>query len=169
MSQQVPTSVARPARSRRRSGANSVVRPTMTRRQAEQARRRRDRAILYLWRDGWTGKRIAAHLRITPAIVGNVTHKHDAARRERTSSNNKRAARALWEAYRVYFWRVMDTLFQQADAYVGACPPFVTIPKPADEFQRKQITQTIEWWARQAFNLRAIEIRIEQGQGHTDP
>ena len=151
----------------RRSRAAPTVHRTTSRGQVERERRRRDRAILQLWRDGWTGKRIAAHLDITPAIVGNVTHKHGATRHARTSPSNGRtgAPAASWEAYRVYFWRVMDGLFRQADEHGGRPPPFVTIPEPADENQREQITQTIEWWARQAFNLPTIEIRIEQSQG----
>jgi hypothetical protein len=137
----------------------------------ERDRRRRDRAILQLWRDGWTGKKIAAHLDITPAIVGNVTHKHGATRHARTRPADGRAGApdAAWELYRVYFWRVMDGLFRQADERGGTCPPFITIPEPADKYQREQITQTIAWWARQAFNLPAIEIRIEHGQGRADP
>ena len=155
----------------RRSRVAPIVRRTTSRGQVERERRRRDRAILQLWRDGWTGKRIAAHLLITPAIVGNVTRKNGAARRVQTPSNYRRAGAhdAAWEAYRVYFWRVMDRVFLQADEHSGAPPPFVTIPEPADEFQREHITQTIEWGARQALNLSAIEIRIEQGQGRTDP
>jgi hypothetical protein len=74
----------------------------------------------------------------------------------------------MWESYRVYFWRVMDALFRQADEYDGTCPPFVTIPEPADEFQREQITQTIEWSARQAFNPNTIAIRFEQRAGCAD-
>jgi hypothetical protein len=154
----------------RRSRAVPIAHRTTSRGQVERERRRRDRAILQLWRDGWTGKKIAAHLGITPAIVGNVTHKHGAARHARTSPSNgrTRAPAAAWESYRVYFWRVMDGLFRQADERGGRPPPFVTIPEPADEFQREQITQTIEWWARQAFDLSAIEIRIAQGQRRTD-
>jgi hypothetical protein len=68
-----PTREKRPPM--RRSRAAAIVRPTRSRGQMERERRRRNRAILQLWRDGWTGKRIAARLDITPAIVGNVTHK----------------------------------------------------------------------------------------------
>jgi hypothetical protein len=74
----------------------------------------------------------------------------------------------MWESYRVYFWRVMDALFRKADEYEGTCPPFVTIPQPADEYQRELITQTIEWWARRAFNVPTIVIRFEC-LGRTDP
>ena len=110
---------------------------------------------------------IAAHLKITRAIVGNVTHKHGAMRHARIPPSNGRvgALDAAWEQYRAYFWRVMDSLFQQVDERGGECPPFITIPEPADEFQRERITETIEWWARQAFNLPTIEIRTDQGQG----
>jgi len=62
----------------------------------------------------------------------------------------------------------MDGLFRQADEHGGTCPPFITIPEPADEYQREQITQTIAWWARQAFNLPVIEVRIEQGHRRAD-
>lgn len=138
----------------RRSGATSG-------RRAERNRQRRDRAILRLWRSGWTGKRIAAHLHITPTIVGNVTHKHGATRGARVSPRQGGARDAAWESYRVYFWRVMDSLFRQVDAHGGTCPPYITIPKPADEFQRGHVMQTIDWWARQAFDLPTIEVRTE--------
>jgi hypothetical protein len=132
-----------------------------------RSRRRRDRAILQLWRDGWTANKIATHLDITPAIVGNVVHEHRAARNSRTSPGNGdtiASGDAREEAYRPYFWRVMDGLFRQVDERGGTCPPFITIPEPADDYQREHITQTIKWWARQAFNLPTIEIRIDQGR-----
>ena len=145
----------------------AIVYRSPSHRPAERQRRRRDRAILQLWRDGWTGKKIAAHLDITPAIVGSVVRKHGATRHTRHSrANGPGAARVeAWEAYRVFFWRVMDGLFRQVDDHGGACPRFITIPEPADNSQREQITQTIEWWARQAFNLPTIEIHIDQVRG----
>jgi hypothetical protein len=54
--------------------------PPTSRGQVERERRRCDRAIPQLWRDGWAGKKIAAHAEITPPIDENVTHKHDAKR-----------------------------------------------------------------------------------------
>jgi len=89
----------------RRPRAAAIVPRTTSRGQVERERRRRDRAILQLWRDGWTGKKIAAHLDITPAIIGNVTHKHGATRHARTSPSNgcTDAPAAAWESYRVYF------------------------------------------------------------------
>jgi hypothetical protein len=136
-------------------------------RRAQRDRRRRDRAILQLWRDGWTAKKIAARLDITPAIVGNVVHERGATRNTRTSPSNGCVAapdKAREDAYRPYFWRVMDGVFRQVDEGGGTCPSFITIPEPADDYQREHITQTIEWWARQAFNLPTIEIRTDQGQ-----
>lgn len=56
-------------------------RGTPSRSRVQKDRQRRDRAILQLWRDGWTGKKIATHLAITPAIVGNVVHRRGATRR----------------------------------------------------------------------------------------
>jgi hypothetical protein len=149
-----------------RRSSSPIVHRTTSRRHAERDRRRRDRAIVQLWRDGWAGKKIAAHLDITPAIVGNVVHKSGATRHTRISPSNGRvvAPDQAWDAYRVYFWRVMDGLCRQVDEHGGTCPPFITIPEPADEFQREHITQTVEWWARQAFNLPTIEIRTDQGQ-----
>jgi hypothetical protein len=131
-----------------------------------RSRRRRDRAILQLWRDGWTANKIATHLGITPAIVGNVVHERGAGRNTRPSPSDGSVVSPdeVEEAYRPYFWRVMDGLFRQVDERGGTCPPFITIPEPADDYQREHITQTIEWWARQAFNLPTIEIRTYQGQ-----
>ena len=113
---------------------------------------------------------IAAHLKITREIVGNVTHKRGAVRHARIPPGNGRVAApdAAWEPYRAYFWCVMDSLFRQVDEHGGKCPPFITIPEPANEFQREHITQAIEWWARQAFNLPTIEIRNHEDQGRTD-
>jgi len=139
---------------------------TASPRRATSARRRRDRAIVQLWRNGWTAKRIATHLDITQAIVGNVVHQNGAARNTRPAPGNTDVVAAVeaQEAYRAYFWRVMHDLYRQVDASGGACPRFVTIPKPADDYQRDQITETIEWWARQAFGLSTIEIRTDQRQ-----
>jgi hypothetical protein len=145
---------------------SNVTRSVARGRRAQRDRRRRDRAILQLWRDGWTAKKIVTHLDTTPAIVGNVVHEHDAARNTRASPSKGCVATPdeAEEAYRPYFWRVMDGLFRQVDARGGTCPPFIAIPEPADDYQREHITQTIEWWARQAFNLPTIEIRTDQGQ-----
>jgi len=59
----------------------------------------------------------------------------------------------------------MDGLIRQVDERRGKRPSFITIPEPGNEIHHEHITQTIEWWARQAFNLPTIEIRTDQRQG----
>jgi hypothetical protein len=68
------------------------------------------------------------------------------------------------EAYRRYFWRVMDRLYRQVSEHGDACPPALIIPKPADAYQMVRIKHDIEWWARMSFNRPDIEVRTDQGQ-----
>lgn len=85
-------------------------------------------------------------------------------RRKTTKRHARRVPIDREEAYRRYFWRVMRRLYRQVAAHGDACPPFLTIPKPADAYQEVRIKHDIEWWAGMSFARPDIEVRTNQGQ-----
>lgn len=63
--------------------------------------------------------------------------------------------------FRAYVARVIDCLAHQVVETGGVCPPFVTIPEPADEQQSEYICILIRKWALERFGVPTIKVRIE--------
>ena len=60
-----------------------------------------------------------------------------------------------------YMKRVMFSLAYQVAEIGGACPPFVTIPEPADAEQSDYVSFFVQQWARERFDAPRIEVRLE--------